>query len=308
MNIIPGSSHPQFASILAQKLNYDFSPPFIKKFSDGNTFVRLASNSASTNFILQTIAGEKANDHFMELLFLLNAAQFSPNHQNHIIMPFFSYAKSDKLDGPGTSLRSQVCAQCLQVTGANSIITLDLHSPKVLDFFTIPITNLAPHSLFLSYLQTQDELIDPIIVSPDQGYQLSAQKYAQELNCPFAIGQKSRLDDQENIDKIIIEGDFAHKTVIIVDDYTTSGNTILYLAQLLKKRKAKKIIACITHCLLDNSALLKIKRSPLDLIITTNSVFRPAISPALTPKIITLDCSELFAAAITATPVHSPNP
>ncbi len=308
MNIIPGTSHPQFASTLAQKLNYNFSPPFIKKFSDGNTFVRLAHNLTSTNYILQTIAGKKANDHFMELLFLLNAAKLSTSQHHHVIMPFFSYAKSDKLDGPGTSLRSQVCAQCLQVAGANSIITLDLHSPKVLDFFTIPITNLAPHPLFLSYLRTQNELIDPIIVSPDQGYQLSAQKYAQELDCPFAIGQKSRLDDQENIDKIIIDGDFAHKTAIIVDDYTTSGNTILYLAQLLKKRKAKKIIACITHCLLDSSALLKIKRSPLDLIITTNSVFRSTISPTLAPKIITLDCSDLFATAITATPTHSPNP
>lgn len=305
MNLITGTSHPQFASILAQRLNLPLIQPFIKKFSDGNTFVRLPRDlSLAPNVFLQTIAGAKANDYFMELLFLLNAAHYARNPHNLVLLPFFSYGKSDKLDGPGTSLRSQVCAQCLEATNAHSLLTLDLHSSKVLDFFTIPVTNLTPHALFLEFLRTQ-ALINPIIVSPDQGYQLSAQKYAQMLNCPFALGQKTRLDDQENIDKITLQGDFTNKTAIIVDDYTTSGNTILYLAHLLQKRKVKKIIACVTHCLLNSTALKQLCQSPLDLIITTNSV-PPAADYHPSSKLIILDCTKLFATALIAALPQAP--
>lgn len=276
--IFSGSSNLPLAEKIALDLHTPLSPSLKKSFSDGNLYTQLTTIHPHTNILIQSLGLSSVNQHLVELLFMLDALKRAGSQHNLLLMPYFSYAKADRLEEPGTSLRSQVCANCLQMAGADKIITLDLHSERVNNYFTIPIINLSPSQFFTQQIKNYLPTDNLVVVSPDQGYQKRGREYAKLLACAFSCGQKIRKDHQENIAQIIINDDLSGKNVLVVDDFTTSGNTLLFLIKLLKQKGAKDIYLAITHCLTSRINLEKILHAPIKKFFTSDSVFNPALA------------------------------
>lgn len=245
-------------------------------------------------FIIQTI-GLDPNNELMELLFFIDAARRASARSICGIIPYFSYAKGDKLDEPQTSIRAKVCADLLEVAGVDSLIMMDLHAPQIEGFFRVPVDHLSGRSVLAEAIA--DRLEDPVVFSPDAGFVKDARKFAGLLASDIAIGDKVRRDHTENPDLLEIIGEVRGRDIIIVDDFAISGNTLYKAAAQLKELGAKRIIGAISHCLFDEAATQALTDSAIEELFVLDTVANQAAS---SPKITIISAAKLFARQIEA--------
>lgn len=295
MRIFSGSSAIDFTKKVCNYLNISIGDSDVITFSEGNTFVRINEPVRGKDVYLVQSIGLKPNDEFVELLFWMDAFKRASANSVTAIIPYFSYAKGDKKDEPRVSIRARVCAECIELAGADRIITMDLHSPQIQGFFKKPVDHLQAMLLMCKYINSL-ELEDYVIVSPDAGYAKQARVYSSHLGVPTVIGDKSRIDHSEKANILEIIGNVNGKNAVIVDDFTISGGTLIDLAHKLKELGAKKIIACISHLLVNKNGIQRINESDIDMLISTDSLCNTNVN--LTSKIRIISAAPLFAEAV----------
>jgi ribose-phosphate pyrophosphokinase len=236
-----------------------------------------------------------ANDNFMELLFWIDAFKRSSAESVTVLMPYFSYAKGDKKDEPRVSIRARVCADAIQVAGADRVVTLDLHAAQIQGFFTVPVDDLYALPVLVNALRDK-KLVDPIVVSPDVGFAKKARKFATALNCSLAIADKERAGHDESAEVLEIIGDVESKAAVVVDDFTISGGTLCDVAQKLLDRGAREVHVAVSHGVFGEGAMARIDASPIDTFLVTDSV--ETQPEPLGSKIQVVSVSGLFAEAI----------
>lgn len=192
-------------------------------------------------------------------------------------------------------------ADLLTCAGADHVITMDLHDPQYQGFFDIPVDNLYGRPILKRYIQTSiPNHQQAVVVSPDAGGAKRATAIADSLGMPFALIHKERrptkITDRQNATMMLV-GDVANRTAILIDDLADTSNTITRAAKLLKKEGAKKVYALITHAVLSGDAIERINASALDKLIVTNSVPQEE-HEKLCPKLEVLDVGHVFAEAI----------
>lgn len=210
-------------------------------------------------------------------------------------MPFFSYAKGDKKDEPRVSIRARVCAESIELAGADRVITMDLHSPQIQGFFKKPVDHLSALAVLCEYLKNMD-LSNYVIVSPDAGYAKEARAFSTYLGVRTVIGDKTRKDHSEQAEVLELIGNVEGKNAVIVDDFSISGGTLVDLARFLKQRGAKRIIACLSHILLNDKGVAKIEASEIEKLISTDTVANPHVTHS--PKIDIVSVAPFFAESI----------
>lgn len=297
LKVFAGSASKVFAEKMAAHLQVPVSKGVSQRFSEGNIFVKVEEDvHHQETLIVQTLSGDNVNNDLMELLFWIDALKRYDAAKITVVIPFFSYAKADKQDGDGTSIRARVIADCLQAAGASKIITMDLHSPSIPGFFQIPVENLSAMKTFADYFR-QTDLSETVVVSPDAGFAKQARKYAVELGLPCVIGDKSRPELLKQKAEILeIMGEVRDKNCLIVDDFTTSAGTLCDIARALRERGAKKIVAAVAHAPIDEKACQRIEESAIEKLVTTNTIENPVF--AKSAKIQVLDVSGEFAKSL----------
>ena len=293
--LFSGSSHPAFARGVADHLGVTVSASESRTFREGNIFVRLDEPVRGKDvYLIQTI-GLDPNNELMELLFLSDAARRASARSITAIIPYFSYAKGDKLDEPQSSIRAKVCADLLEVAGVDSLVMLDLHAPQIEGFFRVPVDHLSGRAVLARALSGRLER--PVVFSPDAGFVKDARKFAAMLEADIAIGDKIRRDHSENPDLLEIIGDVAGRNIIIVDDFSITGNTLYKAAAQLKQLGAGQIIAAISHCLFDDQAARGLTESQIDRLFVLDTVANQHTDH---PKIEVVSATRLFADQIRA--------
>ena len=295
MRIFPGSTSIEFTRKICDCLNLSIGNSNVITFSEGNTFVRINEPVRGKDVYLVQSIGLKPNDEFVEILFWMDAFKRASAKSVTAIVPYFSYAKGDKKDEPRVSIRARVCAECMELAGADRIITMDLHSPQIQGFFKKPVDHLQAILLLCEQIKAL-RLDNYVIVSPDAGYAKQAREYSKYLCVPTVICDKARADHSECAKIMEIIGDVNGKNAIIVDDFMISGGTIIDLAYKLKEHGAKNIIACISHLLMNDNGAKRIDESCIDILISTDSVHNPSAN--LSKKIKLVTAAPLFAEAI----------
>lgn len=295
IKVFAGSSGGEFANKICNYLGSELGKSRVITFSEGNTYVKVDETVRDKDVYLIQSIGLRPNDEFTEILFWIDAFKRASANSVTVIMPYFSYAKGDKKDEPRVSIRGRVCAECIELAGADRVVTMDLHSPQIQGFFKKPVDHLLALPILCEYIKSLD-LEDLVVVAPDSGFAKEARKYARYLNVPVAIGDKERDGHDENAKIIEIVGDIEGKNALIVDDFSISGGTLIDLATELKKRGAKKIIACLSHVLLNDAAIKKVERSEIVKLISTDSVYNPSVLNCEKIKLVSV--APLFAEAI----------
>ena len=293
--LLSGSGNPVLAQSIANCLGVPLIPGRAHVFSEGNVFVRIKENVRGRDvFVIQGVH-YPVNDNFMELLFWIDALKRASAQQVTAVIPFFSYAKGDKKDEPRVSIRARVCADCLEAAGCDRVLTMDLHSPQIQGFFRIPVDHLYGRHVLCDYIASM-KIPDLVVCSPDVGFAKSASQYAKILGVPVVIGNKHREDHTENAQIMEVIGDVSGKNVVLVDDFTITGKTLINMANALKQRGAKDIYAAVTHAVLSKGAAPLIGQSQIKQMLITDTV-EAAFDP-LPPNITVVSVAPFFAEAI----------
>jgi len=295
LKIFYGSSGDQFARRMSRYMHVDTGKTSVFRFTEGNTFVKVNEPIREQDFFLVHPIGLDPNNEFMELIFWIDAAKRASARSVTVIMPYFSYAKADKKDEPRVSIRGRVCADMLEMVGVDRIITMDLHSPQVQGFFTKPVDHLYAMPLLTQRIE-QYELEDLVVVSPDAGFVADARRYANRLGTGLVIGNKFRSGHDENAEIMEIIGEVKGKNCLIVDDFSISGGTLCHLAERLKENGANRIFASLSHILLNEKGIKRIEDSPIEKLLSTDSVYNEAVLSC--EKIELISVAPLFAEAV----------
>lgn len=274
--IYSGSAHPQLAHSIAQYLGLDLSQTFIQKFSNDNFYIQLGSSvRAKQVFIIQPLS-PPCSDNLMELLLMLDIARSGSAKDVCAVIPYYSYARSDKKDAPRISIAARLVADLLVTAGATQVITMTLHSAQGHGFFSVPTDHLTAHSVLVEHFAKKD-LSNSVVVAPDIGHAKRTGKLAQALKLPMAAGEKVRLSDN-NVAVKGIMGDVIGKDIILLDDEIATAGTITEMVKHLKKYyNIKKVTVAGTHGLFTGSAVDRLNAIDIiDEIVVTDTVPLPA--------------------------------
>ena len=293
--IFSGQAHPAMAHEIADYLGLAVLPSETSKFSNDNLFVQLGlSVRGKEVFIIQPISAP-CSDHLLELMLMLDIARGGGAKGVHAVIPYYSYARSDKKDAPRISIAGRLIADLLVTSGATHVLTMTLHSPQVHGFFRVPTDHLTAHSVFVDYLRQRD-LENTVVVSPDIGNAKRAAKLARELGLPVAAGEKMRLSDNQVVVGGIM-GDVRNKKVILVDDEIATGGTIVESVRVLMKESVKEITVVGTHAVFSGSAKERLDAvDEINEIVVTNTV--PVPVDRLPARTKTLSVGHIFGEVI----------
>jgi ribose-phosphate pyrophosphokinase len=271
MLVFAGSGSPRLTAAICASLGIAPAAGEVKRFPDGNLFVRVLENvrGRSTYVVQSTVF--PTNDHFMELLFWIDALKRASAESVTVVMPYFSYAKGDKKDEPRVSIRARVCADAIQAAGADRVVTLDLHAPQIQGFFRIPVDVLQALPVLADAVEKL-RLADLVVVSPDAGFAKQARRWAARLRAPLAIADKRRTGEDEHAEVLEIIGEVRGKTALVVDDFTISLGTLAECATKLVERGARDVYAAVSHGVFATGSMKRLEASAIRKLVVTDSI------------------------------------
>lgn len=270
LKIVSGSAHPRLASDICSYLGVPPCDATVSSFPDGETFVKINENIRGRDvFIIQPTC-PPTNQNLMELLILVDAARRSSSARITAVIPFFGYARQDRKDQPRVPITAKLVANLLAAAGVQRMLTMDLHAQQLQGFFDIPVDHLYALPVMIHYLQDLG-LGDLVVVSPDVGGVKMASAYAEALKAGLAIVVKRRLSATE-IEAVTVIGEVEGKNVILVDDLTETAGTLVGAARILRDQGARDIYAGVSHAVLTDLAVERLKSSEIKELITTDSV------------------------------------
>lgn len=299
VRLFSGRSNPELANRIADSLGIPFAETHVSRFSNDNLMVQLgASVRGRAVYIVQSLI-PPVSDHLVELLMMLDIAKGASAREIHAIIPYFSYARSDKKDAPRISIAARLVADLLSTAGATHFMGMQLHSPQVHGFFSIPADPLTARGIFAHYfLNRHESLEDTVVVAPDVGGAKSAGRFADMLGVPVAAANKTRLSDSEvHIGGLIGRQVRGFERAIIFDDEIATGGTVVELCQLLINTGVKEICVVCTHGLFLGKAPERLAAIPqVREVVTTDTVPHPPERQP--PNLTVLSTASIFAGAI----------
>merc|ERR1712135_280030 len=300
IKVFAGSSHPVLAKMICTRLGLEPGRCTLKKFSNKETSVEIGESVRGEDvYIIQSGSGE-INDNLIELLIMINACKIASAHRVTAVIPCFPYARQDKKDKSRAPITAKLVANMLSISGADQIITMDLHASQIQGFFDIPVDNLYAEPAVLKWIRENiPEWRNSIIVSPDAGGAKRVTSIADRLNVDFALIHKERKKANE-VSSMVLVGDVQNRVAILIDDMADTCGTICHAADKLLEAGATKVYAILTHGIFSGPAISRINNACFEAVVVTNSIPQDRHMKEC-PKIQVIDVSMMFAEAVRRT-------
>ena len=293
MKIFSGTSNRPLTEAIAKNIGIDVGNATVSLFPDGETFVKIEENVRGEDVYLVQSTCPPTNHNLMEMFIMIDALKRASASRITAVIPFYGYARQDRKDQPRVPITAKLVANLIVTAGATRVLTMDLHAQQIQGFFDIPVDHLYAAPVIYEYLKKKS-IPNLVVVSPDVGGIKMAYAYAQFLETELAIVAKRRKSATE-VDSMGIIGDIEGHNVLMVDDLTETAGTLTQAAALMRTNGAKKIYACVSHALLNDTGIGRLRKSNIDELITTDTVLRPAIDGV---NITTLSVAGLLGEAI----------
>src|SRR6478609_775326 len=294
ITVFSGTAHPAFTEEMCRILGVELSHSRTTRFSNDCLQVQLRANCRQRDvYIVQPLV-PPVQDNLFELLLMLDAARGVTAAHITAVIPHYAYARSDKKDAPRISIGGRLVADMLSEAGATRVVTMDLHSPQVHGFFSVPVDHLNAVKELAGHFRGRN-LSNTVVVSPDLGNAKTATQLARLLGVGVAAGSKQRLaDDRVVIDRIV--GDVAGRDVIVLDDEIATAGSIVELLHKLREQGVRRIRLACTHGLFTGAAIDRLtQQAAVDEIVITNTV--PLPPEKQLPNIEVRSVAPLFAEA-----------
>jgi ribose-phosphate pyrophosphokinase len=245
-------------------------------------------------FVIQSFS-RPVSDHIMELLITLDALRSASAKRITAVVPYYSYARSDKKDAPRISIAGRLMADLLKTAGANRVLTMDLHADSVHGFFSIPVDHLTAIPIICDYFKKRLDISNAVVVATDAGGAKRVGRFANKMNTSMAIIDKRRISDTDVVQGLVV-GDVKGKDAIIFDDEISTGGTVINSVETLEKAGVRKIFLGATHPVLSGPAVKSLRDLSVEEIVVTNTVEVPGKKKMKHLKILSV--GPLFAEAI----------
>jgi ribose-phosphate pyrophosphokinase len=271
MKIVACNSNRPLAEAVAASLNLPLTRASVRRFADMEVFVEIQENVRGEDVFVIQSTSFPANDNLMELLIMLDALRRSSARRKTAVIPYFGYARQDRKSSPRTPISAKLVANLITESGADRVLTLDLHAGQIQGFFDIPVDNLFAAPLFAADIKTRFDGRDYMIVSPDVGGVVRARALATRLNVDLAIIDKRR--ERAGVSEVMnVIGDVRGRDCILVDDICDSGGTLCNAADALITAGAKSASVYVTHGVLSGGAVARMAASPIEMTVITDSI------------------------------------
>ena len=292
LRIFTGSAHPALAQEIASILDVPLGQSSTRQFDDTEMYVTIDEVVRDQDIFLVQPCGARVNDHLMELLLYLDAFRRASAHSISVLMPYFPYARQDRMARGREALSARVVANLLESQGAARVIFVDIHNPAIQGFFNIPVDPLTALPLLSGYFR-KPEYENSAIVSPDVGRATLAGRYAGLLDLPLVVMHKRRTGFTD-VKTTHIVGDIKGRRPIIVDDLVAGGSVLKQIDDLYKQGAEGKACFSITHPVLLPSALEILDSDDrIEKLVVTNTLPVPAEKQH--PKVEVLSIAPLLA-------------
>ena len=271
MKLVAGNSNRPLAEAIAAALGTQLTRASIRRFSDSEIFVEILENVRGEDVFLIQSTSTPANDTLMELLVCLDALKRASARRVTAVVPYFGYARQDRKSAPRTPISAKLVANLIEASGANRVLTLDLHAGQIQGFFDIPVDNLYAAPVMVDDIRKNYNNEPLMFVSPDVGGVLRARAMARRFDADLSIVDKRReRAGQSEVMNII--GDVKERSCIIVDDIVDSAGTLCNAAAALRDAGAKAVHAYVSHAVLSGDAAARVSSSALESLVVTDSI------------------------------------
>ena len=293
IKVFSGTSHPQLTQDICTNLGIEPSKAEIFKFENDNTFVRILNNVREQDVFIVQPTDKPSNDNIMELLICMDAARRASAGRVTAVIPYFGYGRTDKKDQPRVPISARLIADLISTSGADRILTMDLHAPQIQGFFNIPVDELTATPILIEHFKKMKK--EFVVVATDVGISKKARDFAARLSSPLAIIEKRRSDNKGNVELLNVIGDVDGKTALTFDDEIDTGGSLAQAIAALSMAGVNEVYSCATHGIFSGNAIEKLSSIEiLKQVVVTDSVSKKSGNG----KIKYLSVSSLIAEAI----------
>jgi ribose-phosphate pyrophosphokinase len=274
LQVFAGNSHLSLAEEIMTSLEAPLGRAIIGEWKNGETRVKLDENVRGSDvFVIQSICNP-VNHHLMELLLIIDALRRASADRITAVIPYYAYAKQEKKTSGREPISAKLVANLIATAGAHRVLTLDLHSPAIEGFFDIPVDHLRATPLLARRYRQLIHGSDIVAVSPDAGGVARANDFRSRIGAPLAIISKHH-PDVDTTEVIEMVGDVDGKTCVIVDDFISTGGTLVEAANMLRDRGAAEVHVAATHGIFAGNAISIMENSPISKVFVTDSIPLP---------------------------------
>lgn len=270
LKIFSGNANPDLAGKIAKFLKVPMGQALVTTFSEGEIRVKIEEDVRGRDVFIVQPTCPPTNNNLMELLIMIDALKRASARRITAVIPYFGYARQDRKDQPRVPITAKLVANLLTASGVDRILTMDLHASQIQGFFDIPMDHLFAVNTVVDYLKKK-KIKNLVVASPDVGGIKMARAYAKRLNASLAVVDKRRIDDR-HAEVMNILGDVKGKNIMIVDDLVATASSMCEASVALKKAGAIKVWAAVSHPILSGPAIERIKSSPIEEFIVTDSI------------------------------------
>ena len=300
--LLSGTANPALAQGIADVLGERLCDVTIKRFADGEIFVRIDENVRGRDVFLIQPTNPPA-ENVLELLILIDAAKRASAARVTAVVPYYGYGRSDRKDQPRVSIAAKLLANLMTAAGADRVLSIDFHQHQIQGFFDIPVDHLYAAPVFRRYYEMK-KLDNLVVVATDVSAAKMARGYARRLGGELAIIDKRRpAPNEAEVSSIV--GDVEGKHCIVPDDMIDTAGTMVSAIDVLKERGALDIYVLATHPLCSGPAVERLAGADVKEITVTDTIpLRPGVQEAL-PNLTVLSVASLLAQAIESTHTNS---
>ena len=272
--LFSGRANPGLTQEICDYLDVPLQGVSIIDYPNENIFVKLHSSVRGQDvFIIQPLTSP-VNQSIMELLIMIDTLKRASAGRITAVMPYYTYARSDKKDQPLVPITARLLADLITVAGADRYMTIDLHAGQIQGFFSIPGDELTAFHILSDYLKKK-QIPQATIVSADLGFAKKARNFAEKLRLPMAFIEKRRADGAMDVEDLTLIGQVEGRNCIIVDDEVDTGGSMTEAVWLVKANGARDIYLSFAHALFSDPAVERLRELPIKEIVTTNTVYLP---------------------------------
>jgi ribose-phosphate pyrophosphokinase len=272
MMLLGGTSNRPLAEEISQCLQQPLCALTIKRFADGEIFVRIDENVRGRDvFIVQSTNPPAEN--LLELLLLIDAVKRASAARVTAVIPYYGYGRQDRKDQPRVAISAKLMANLITTAGADRVLSVDFHQHQLQGFFDIPVDHLYASPVFIQHYR-QKKLHNPVVVAPDVGSAKMARGFAQRLEAGFAIIDKRR--PSANVAEVVnVVGEVGGRDCLIADDMVDTAGTLSEAVRALKRLGARDVFCCASHPLLSGPAVDRLSECPAVEVAVSNTIETP---------------------------------
>lgn len=295
LKIFAGSASADLAKDICNHLGEPQGLINVDRFSDGEIRIQIGENVRGRDVFIVNSMSPPVNDHFMELLIMMDAARRASAARITAVLPYFGYARQDRKDRPRVAITAKLVSNLIVAAGADRVLTADLHCDQIQGFFDVPVDHLTGDIIFTEYIMKEhDDNI--VVISPDTGSVKRAREIATRLKSPLAIVDKRRPRANDS-EVMHIIGDVENKRALIFDDMIDTAGTLVKAAEAIREQGAVEVVACATHPVFSGNAVQRINDSVLSKVLVSDTIALSDGAQA-SPKIESLSFAPLIGEAI----------